>query len=432
MFGDRERPARISAEQDRALARYLREEVYPYTELHRRRLDEAGLQRGALRTRGDLASLPTTTLESLTDTTPLLLRPDATHIRRYGDWKMRTRLRLATVLGRQSRLARGRIDPQFKPVHWALAEGLLVASSAADLDRLGELGRRWLESAGVRPHDVLVSLVSPGPDIGFWQLVLGARRAGLSALYLEVAPTPAQAEYLRPTVLAGPADALLSLARGSLEEGRSLGSVHTVLVVGGDYDPEDHRRLRGLLPAAAVSAAWAPPGVRALWAQCRNGRGLHTWPATEIIELVEPSSGRPAAPRAVGEVVWSSLGWRGTVFLRLRTGVLATLDTTLCPDCGRTTPRIEPLAFPAVLDRAGELTGWQAELRDVGGTEELIVYAALAPGLDGDAAEALRRLDEQVLVTQFVILEQAELDARLAQHGGARVLDRRAGAAAAS
>ncbi len=429
MFGDRERPARIRAEQDRAVARYIRNEVYPYSDALRRVLSSAGIDRGRVRSRDALSAIPPTDLASISDPVPYLLRPDATRIRQYGDLLTRARLQLASLLGRQPALAHGRIDPMFKPVHWTLAQGLLIGSSAADLDRLGELGRRWLEAAGVRPDDVVVSMVAPGPSVGYWQLVLGARRSGLSALYLRAAPSATQAEYLRPTVLAGSAADLVRLAEDAVAESRDLGGVRTVLVVDDHLDPAAHRRIANRLPGAAVVAAWAPPGVRALWAQCRQGTGLHTWPAAEIIDLVDPVSGAPSAPGALGEVVWSALGWRGTALLRLRTGVLATMHHGPCPACGRTNPRIEPLTFPSELAAHPAVRGWQAELRTVDGREELIVYAALDPdgaGANGDLASTLQSIDERIGgASQFVVLGPAELEARVAAHGGALVLDRR-------
>jgi hypothetical protein len=42
-----------------------------------------------------------------------------------------------------------------------------------------------------------------------------------------------------------------------------------------------------------------------------------------------------------GEIVWTPIAWKGTVVLRLRTGVGATLADESCPSCGSTAPRLE-------------------------------------------------------------------------------------------
>jgi hypothetical protein len=54
------------------------------------------------------------------------------------------------------------------------------------------------------------------------------------------------------------------------------------------------------------------------------------------------------------EIVWTANGWAGTVFVRLRTGVIASLDHRPCPGCGRSTPRVlVDAASPAPAPRPG-------------------------------------------------------------------------------
>ena len=77
--------------------------------------------------------------------------------------------------------------------------------------------------------------------------------------------------------------------------------------------------------------AWAPPGARALWSECRGGgAGYHTAPDTELVET----------DRGTGELLWSAIGWKGSVFLRLATRMRANIDESPCPRCRRTTPRV--------------------------------------------------------------------------------------------
>ncbi|HEX9529897.1 MAG TPA: hypothetical protein VF954_02075, partial [Acidimicrobiales bacterium] len=260
---------------------------------------------------------------------------------------------------------------------------------------------------------------------------LGARRAGLSCLMLDRLPGPEELAAYRPTVLAGrPGDLMRALQ--AARRGARLDRLGTVLSVGASeadrLDDGRRGRLQELAGTGAeVVQAWAPPGVRAMWAQCRGGRGLHTWPMTELVQLVDPLSAAPVPPGADGEVVWTSLGWRGTTLLRLRTGLYGLVDEGPCPTCGRTTPRILPTdrmpAFAAVLDARTEVSAWQAELRTVMGREELVVYLTPAPG--GNPSSLVRDLGRQLSATKFVVLDQIELDARLAAHGDARLVDLR-------
>ena len=416
MFGDRQRPERVRSEQDRHLTRYLKRQVSPYSHHYRPLIQKAAGAGG--KGRELLARLPLTALADVDTPEHLVLRPTDESIQLGGDPGLAIRVLGARVMGRVHQVNRTHVEPAYKPVHWVLDDGVPVGSSVADLDRLAELGRRWLESAGIGPRDVLVGLVAPGPHLAYWELVLGARRAGLSALHLDGIPAAADVERLKPTVLAGASADLLDLFDEASREGRDLSSVHTLLVVGELVTDETRARLAAWLDRAdgAVLTAWAPAGVRALWTECRGAVGLHTTPAAEVIESVN------------GEVVWTALGWSGTVLLRLRTGVEGILDETRCPSCGRSGTRVVPTTGPMVLtpvlDRLVGDGRWQVELRNVAGVDELIVYAA--HDARNDAAPLLQALvGELPPVTQFVLLPQKRLDERLAEFNGEAVLDGR-------
>jgi hypothetical protein len=416
VFGDRQRPERVRSEQDRHLTRYLRRQVSPYSAHYRPLIQQAGAAGG--KGRDPLVRLPLTTLSDVDLPEHLVLRPTDESIQIGGDPALAMRVIWARLTGRVHQVNRTYVEPSYKPVHWVLDDGVPVGSSVADLDRLAELGRRWLESAGIGPTDILVGLVAPGPHLTYWELVLGARRAGLSALHLDGIPHAADVERLRPTVIAGASADLLELFEEAAREGRDLSTVHTLLVIGELLADDTRARLAGWLDRAdgAVLTAWAPPGVRALWTECRGAVGLHTTPAAEIVELVN------------GEVVWSALGWSGTVLLRLRTGVEGVLDDSQCPACGRSGTRIIPsvgaLLLAPTLDRVVGEGRWQAEMRTVAGTDELIVY--VAHDARTEAAPVLQALiGELPPVTQFVLVPPKRMNERLREYGGENVLDGR-------
>ena len=401
----------VPGDLDRRLRRYLRREVLARSPHYRGLLDAPGEGCASL-PEGGLEGLPFTTLAEVEDPSAFVLGADASGAGE-GGWSRRA----------------GGGARRFKPVHWVVQEGVPMGSSACDLELLAEIGSRWLGLAGVGEDDALVSVLPPGPNLAHWYLVLGARQAGVSALHLPGPASTARVFAFSPTVLAGRPLDLVRLLEAARAEGRPLERVHTVLAVGEALEAGVRARLAGLLdgPDAAVVSAWAPPGVRALWGDCRHGHGLHTWPASEVLEIVDPLSGAPVGPGSDGEVVWSPLGWRGTVFLRLRTGVFAALEPGPCRSCGWDGPRlvVSPRvpSFLAPLDRDTRVSDWQAELRVVNGREELVVFLAPAPGQLLE--DLLGELDAQLSATQYVVLPRAALDARLAAHGDRRVLDLR-------
>lgn len=421
-MADRRHPAYQRAHQERLLSRDVAADVYPYSAWYRARLEAAGLGRKAAGS-DILRRLPLTSLDGVHDPADLVLRPEEATLQRFAPPGLLLQIFWAKLRRRADRLNRNVIEPRYKPVHWHLAAGVPIAYTDADLTRLADLGRHALALAGLGRYDVAVTVLAAEPDPAWWELVLGFRRAGVSALHLGDDATGAQVRAASPAVLAG---RVATLERVLAAAG-PLPQLHTLVVAGEVLTDRARATLRRLAPGAAVVGMWAPPAVRSLWVTCRGGDGYHTEPDAELVEVVDPATGEPAGPGADGEVVWTGLGWKGTVLLRLRTGVIGVVDDTPCPTCGRTSPRVHVTAgeppFARVLDAAPEVRAWQAELRTVDGHEELIVTLAVAG--DGHPGRVLRALDRELSVTQFVVLPQAEVEARLASAGHRRVLDHR-------
>jgi hypothetical protein len=425
VIGEFEGGPRLRRGQDRALARYLRDHVAPFSAFH------GDVLRGRpVDGRAALAELPLTRLDDVPDPADLVLRPTADRLASVPDRELRLQWWWARLRRRTAAFNREVLEPRYKPIHWHL-DKLPLAYTALDLERLAELGRSMLAMAGVGPSDVLVSVYPPGPDVGFWQLQLGARDAGVPSLFLGRDVAPEEVARLRPTVLCGRAGDLMRLLQGGRDAGFSFAGLSTLLVIGEPLDPARRDRLAELGgrtdASVAVVAAWAPPGVRSLWSECRDGIDVHTWPGAEIVELVDPLSGNAVPPGADGEMVWTPLGWMGSVVLRLRTGAYGCIDDTACVSCGRTSPRLRVVnslpPFARILEDHPGVHAWQAELRHHDGAEELIVF--LAPAVEGHPGRLLRELDRQLSVTQFVVLDRAAMDERLRASGDTRFIDDR-------
>ncbi|MGH9152495.1 MAG: hypothetical protein ACRD03_08880, partial [Acidimicrobiales bacterium] len=260
----------MAAGRDRELVEYLVHDVALHAPPLRQRLGEA-LAGGRLKSADDLARMAPVSLDEITDPASLVLRPR---------------------LPRRSKGA-AEMERAYKPVHWLVQEGVPIGSSASDVERLGGLGARWLTAAGVRGDDVVVGFLPAGPHLPYWQLVLGAMRLGVSAVFVPPVPTVGDVARLRPSVLVGRPYDLARLLEDRSTTGAAAGwrsRVRLLIAAGGPLDDALRARLAGLLVAsdATVVSAWAPPGVRALWWECPGATALHTWPEAELVQIADP------------------------------------------------------------------------------------------------------------------------------------------------
>ncbi|HVE93317.1 MAG TPA: hypothetical protein VNB24_00245 [Acidimicrobiales bacterium] len=313
---------------DRSLSVYLRREVYPHAEGPRRQLDAARIGGSGLRSLDDLRAIETMTLADAADGQAFLLRPRREDLLRTGSPATVARVAWAGTWGRWSAYLRKSYEPRYRPVHYFDAQGVPVGASVRDLVRLSGLGYRWLDGVRVSQEDSVVLVGGAGGGVEAWELSAATRRRGVALVVVDDA---SRAGPLRPTVLAGSAEALdAALSRGGWPD------LRLVVPIGRETPP-------AVPEGVLVRRAWAPPGARAAWYECAPGgrdAGWHTNADAEVLEADD-----------AGEVLWTALGWSGTVFLRLRTNMRAELDPAACPACGSASPRLHELPGSPTLGR---------------------------------------------------------------------------------
>jgi hypothetical protein len=334
---------------------------------------------------------------------------------------------------------------RYKPVHVheaGVAAVVAIAYTRSDLDRLHLAGARMMEVLGLGADDALVSAVPAEPSIRFW----GLYHAALAARMTAVHPRGAGQAALRPvmrglamlpaTVLAAPVGEALELLVALRERHVAISGLRTLLTVG----PPPPAAARGALGAAAsvlsagevrVQAVWAPEMSRTLWAECRPpsvdpdeaSYGLHTYPDLEVVQVRDVTTGAEAAEAGEGEVVLTSMGWRGTALLRVGTGAwTGGLSRSVpCPCCGRTVPRLAPQAADAA---------WQPRVRGGRGfvrADLRTIHQVLTPEVAdrlGITAWSLRPYDDQLILAVESRTSQdmlSQLAARIGESTGADV-----------
>lgn len=370
---DRRAPAQRDRQQAAALKSQVVDAVGPFSPWWRERLEALGRTPGQVATPQGLRQLPAAGERDVCpDGDPAGAAALVLQTTERG-WALHAegpRLRSALsrrLASRRSYAAMVEADTRPLSFVWAgLAMRFPVASTRSDLDVVARAGARMFAVLGLTRADVVVSALPPRTTASVQALTLGALGAGAPLLSPGTDPdVVADALGLVPaTVLALPTGRAARLLDDLDEAGAPLQSLRTVLLVGAPY-ADERDEVQDALERAGVDpvvlAVHVPDGHRLAWAECRQSRGatgLHTYPDLELLDVVAPETGEATREEGPYELVVTQLGMRGTALLRWRTGDLVDgVDTSPCPACRRTVPRVAGTARAALVPHLDLRTG---------------------------------------------------------------------------
>lgn len=466
-------PRQYLAAQEQHLVRYIRELVYPFSPYYRELFDYNRIKPRVIRSLRDLSCIPFTTKADIAPLPEnpeipfnLVLRPDSERISPRGTVRLKHRLMRITQ-GKKS--YKEYLDREFLPVHYHFTVGRTalptpILYTRYDLQRMREAGRRIFELAGLSREDMVINAFPFAPHLAFWMTYFAAEEVGIPALHtgggriLGTQRILDALERLRATVLTATPSYAYHLLRLAAREGRDLSRLHT-LVLGGDRLPEGLKgkmlelldKLGALRPA--VISTYGFTEGRVAWSECREAAlsreessGYHLFPDMEVIEIIDPESGIRRDDGEDGEIVYTSLEWRGSALLRFRTGDLVKggIKHDPCPYCGRSLPRlgleinrssdykefeltklkgtlVDLNAFYPLLSGHKDVLEWQLEIRkhndDPYDLDELYLHIAPAEGiskkyLEKELYELLQR-EVEVAPTRIVFHSLQRLLQRL-------------------
>jgi len=423
------------------LRAFLANRVLPYSAFHRQRFEQAGLDPADLRTLKDLERLP---LMSKAD-----IAPDAANPQRWRGIVLQPtaeKLKESLSLGAKARMAwrslgrgeslRDQLYDEFLPVHLtfttgrsALATPVLYTPRDLALHRLA--AARIFALSGVRRgEDTGVNLFPFAPHLAFWQVAFAGFEAGLLVVNTGGGRVMGSQGILRlldrmqPTLLIGTPGYVYHLVQLGKEQGLRLPRLR-IIVLGAERVNEGYRdKLRqnlALLGAGEVRvlATYGMTEAKKAWIQAEEGGRYITYPDMELFEIIDPATGQQVAEGAAGEVVYTMLDGSGSVFLRYRTGDLASagLVYARCGAIGRVAPQVSENVrrvseirkvkdtlldlneLHLMLQSLPEIVEWQVELRkrndDPFDLDEMWVKLALREGVDEQVIK--QRLDREML-----------------------------------
>lgn len=350
--------------QDEQLARYVREELYPFSRHYRRMFDEAGLDPRRVRGVADLARLPFTTKQDLlrAQTTPenrydFVLQPSPELIKQHWPFARKLALVLGGAGARES--LRYRYTPNFLTFTTGRSsEPVGFAYTPHDLDVLSEGIARMFDIVNVvTPQERIVNLFPFAPHLAFWAVTLGGFKTGRLVVPSgggKVMGTDGSLrlfDRLSPTAIVGTPGFTYHLLRRGNELGTSFQNVRTV-VLGAEKTPPGlkDKMLECLRAGGAkdvkIVGTYGFTEARMAWAECptadNSSSGYHLYPDLAVFEVVDPATGEPMPDGESGEIVFSTITGHGTCVMRYRTGDVCEggIQWGRCPHCGRTLPRI--------------------------------------------------------------------------------------------
>ncbi|TAN57846.1 phenylacetate--CoA ligase family protein [Patescibacteria group bacterium] len=340
--------------------RFLMRTLVPMHPFYRKLYEQKGIDYRKIETVDDLQKLPFSSKYDIlpTDEEPrrprdFILQPNEELIKKVYPKSELIKMLAKKIMGKN---IKEELEYEYKPVHTHFTTGrstnqIPFLYTRHDLDLLKETGGRLFQVVGAIKDDIALNAFPYAPHLAFWLAfyaitgsgVLGLQSGGGKILGTE--KIMAAVEKMKATILIaipGYGYHLLRIAAGKKKDFSAL----KIFVSGGErLSPGLRAKLKELLASLGakdtrILATYALTEAKTAWAQCHENSGYHLYPDLEFIELVDKDGNRVKAGEK-GEIVYTNLGWRGSMVIRYRTGDICDgIEYAPCQYCGRTVPRL--------------------------------------------------------------------------------------------
>lgn len=299
--------------------------MYENNPIQKRKLKNAGITPGDIKTLDDLQRIPFSVKDELREHYPLGLQ----------------------------------CVPQEEVVRYHMSSGttgkpICCGYTRGDIDIWGELMARSLYAAGGRKRDVFQNAYGYGLFTGGLGFHYGAEMVGMSVVPTAAGNTARQIlvmKDLKTTFLACTPSYAQLIGETLEKEGVDVvNDLYLRCALFGAEPWTDELRVRvekslGLKAHGGGAfdhyglTEMTGPGVAT---ECEAKTGLHVWSDHFLAEIIDPDTGEQLGPGEKGELVLTTLSKEAVPFLRYRTKDITVLDTDVC-ECGRTHPRIKKI-----------------------------------------------------------------------------------------
>lgn len=458
--------------------RYLMQTLVPMHPFYRKLYESKGIDYRSIRTVEDLQKLPFSSKQDIlpTETEPrrprdFILQPNEELIKHVYPKGALIKMLAKKLMGVN---VKAELEYEYKPVHTHFTTGrssnqIPFVYSRYDLDLLRETGNRLFQVVGAKIEDIALSAFPYAPHLAFWLAfyaitgsgVLGLQTGGGKIMGTEKIITAI--ERMKATILIIIPGYGYHLFREAVAKKKDFSSLKLV-VFGGERVSHGLRvKVKEMLDKlgakdARLISTYALTEAKTAWGQCHPDSGYHLFPDLEYVELVDKEGNRVKEGEK-GEVVYTNLGWRGSMVIRYKTGdICSGIEYGPCKYCGRTVPRLKTAiersseykefhltklkgelvnmnAFYQVLHEFPEVLEWQVEIRkhndDPFDLDEIHLHLALKDEVDSHALEVAvgQRIASEVFIRPAIhfhpivkLLEMLGMETELKEK---RILDNR-------
>jgi phenylacetate-CoA ligase len=310
---DREKLTQLQNER----LRNMIERIYFNVPFYRKKLQEAGMEPGDIRSLDQLKNLPFTLKTDLRDNYPfgLFAVPNSEIVRVHAS---------SGTTG--------------KPT--------VVGYTRKDISTWSEVMARTLTSAGAGKNDVVHVAYGYGLFTGGLGAHYGAEKIGATVLPMSGGNTKRQIHLMQDfgsTILACTPSYALHMAEAMEEEGIRPSDLKLKAGVFGaePWTEEMRKEIEAKLKILAIDiyglSEIIGPGVAA---ECKHQCGLHIFEDHFIPEIIDPKTLEVMPYGEIGELVFTTVTKEALPLLRYRTRDLSRLNIEKC-ECGRTIVRME-------------------------------------------------------------------------------------------
>jgi len=360
----------IGKRQGALLHNFLKTQVLKYSPYYIELFKKENLTADDIRTVDDLRKIPFTTKSNIAPSKEspgqprkFVLQPDP---KRYAS-SISLGKKISLV---KNKLLTGReisdqVLDEYLPIFFIATTGRTALPtpflySAHDIEFLKEAGRRLFDIGGIkRAKDFVVSIFPYAPHLAFWIVYQGGIETGTPLFHTgggKVLGTDRiikMIESLNATIIVGVPGYVYHLLRIAAERGVDMSRVRLICLGAERVTKGLKQRLYELLTSMgakdpAILSTYGFTEARVAWIECPTENSIdettryHIYPDMHIFEIIDPDTGERVGDDESGEIVITSLDWRGSVVLRYRTGDYAKGGITIkkCEACGRTVPRL--------------------------------------------------------------------------------------------